>query len=209
MTSREYAKSPAPRSPQLNDAAARWPSVARADTVAAVAHGAIGQRRADHVTPYIDHPRLAATLILRWRDEGVVSLDDDTLERCVAGALLHDVLEDTKLPRAELRAQFPNNDKLLALVERMTEPPGDPDAPEYYQRIGQDREATMVKCADRCANLEDVLKDVRRGEGLDRWRRYLGKTRRDVLPILRDPALEREILRRIEEIESVLRTPAP
>ncbi len=66
-----------------------------------------------------------------------------------------------------------------------------------------------MKCADRCANLEDVLRDVYRGEGLDRWRRYIGKTRRDVLPILRDPALEREMLRRIEEIESVLRTPAP
>ncbi len=141
MASREYAKSPKPRSPELNEAAFRWPSVERADTVAAVAHGAIGQRRADHVTPYIDHPRLAATLILRWQDGGVISLEDNTLERCVAGALLHDVLEDTKLPRAELRAQFPHNDKLLALVERMTEPPGDPDAPEYYHRIGQDREA--------------------------------------------------------------------
>jgi (p)ppGpp synthase/HD superfamily hydrolase len=145
---------------------------------------------------------------MRWQNEGVISLDDDALERCVAGALLHDVLEDTKLPRSELRAQFPQNRKLLALVERMTEPPGDPDAPEYYRNIGQDREAIIMKCADRCANLEDVMKDVRRGEGVDRWRRYIGKTRRDVLPILRDPALERELLRRIEEIEALLRTPA-
>lgn len=182
--------------------------VERADVVAAVAHGAIGQRRADHVTPYIDHPRLAATLILRWNRDGVISLDDETLECCLAGALLHDVLEDTKLPRSELHAQFPGQRKLLGLVERMTEVPGDPDAPEYYRRIGEDREAIIVKCADRCANLEDVIKDVRRGEGLDRWRRYIHKTQRDVLPILHDPALERELLRRIEEIEALLRTPA-
>jgi len=49
---------------------------------------------------------------------------------------------------------------------------------------------------------------VRRGEGIDRWRRYIVKTQRDVLPILQDAALERELLRRIEEIEALLRTPA-
>ena len=208
MASREYAKPPAAHSPELRAAVERWPRVMRADIVAAIAHGAIGQRRADRITPYIDHPRLAATLILRWQRDGVISLDEGGLERCVAGALLHDVLEDTKLPRSELHAQFPDRPKLLALVERMTEPPGDPDAPHYYRRIGQDREAIVVKCADRCANLEDVIKDVRRGEGVDRWIRYVSKTRRDVLPILHDPALERELLRRVEEIEGLLRTAA-
>jgi (p)ppGpp synthase/HD superfamily hydrolase len=208
MASREYAKPPAPLSTELNQAVARWPSVAHADAVAAIAHAAIGQRRADHVTPYIDHPRMAATLILRWNAGGIIALDDDALERCVAGALLHDVLEDTKLPRLELHAQFPGKQKLHALVERMTELPGDPDAPEYYRRIGEDREAVIVKCADRCANLEDVIKDLRRGDGIDRWRRYAAKTQRDVLPILRDPALERELMRRVEEIQELLRTPA-
>lgn len=204
MASRDYAKPPAAHSSELRRAIDRWPSVAVADVVAAIAHGAIGQRRADHVTPYIDHPRLAATLILRWNGANVIALDDGALERCVAAALLHDVLEDTKLPRAELHAQFPGRRALIALVERMTEPPGEPDAPRYYRRIAEDREAVIVKCADRCANLEDVLKDVRRGEGIDRWRRYITKTRRDVLPILRDDALERELLLRIEEIDASL-----
>lgn len=208
MASREYPKPPAPHSLELQSAIERWPSVALADVVAAVAHGAIGQRRADRMTPYIDHPRLAATLILRWQADGVVELDEAALERCVACALLHDVLEDTKLPRSELRAHFPGRHKLFALVERMTEPPGDPDAPHYYTGIAQDREAVIVKCADRCANLEDVVADVRRGEGIDRWLRYVAKTRRDVVPILRDPALERELLRRVEEIEALLRTAA-
>lgn len=207
MASREYPRPPAPRSAELEEAAARWPTVALADIAAAVAHGAIGQLRADRFTPYIDHPRLAATLILRWHRDGVISLEDEALERCAAGALLHDVLEDTKLPRSQLRALFPGQRKLLALVDRMTEPPGDPDAPEYFRRIGQDREAVIVKCADRCANLDDVVKDVRRGEGLDRWRRYLTKTERDVLPLLRDRALERELVRRVEEIHALLRTP--
>lgn len=209
MATRGYAKDPSPRTAELEAAVKRWPTVERADVVAAVAHGAIGQRRADGITPYIDHPRRAAVLILEWNRDGVVSLNDDVLERCVAAALLHDVLEDTKLPRSELRSQFPAQPKLIALVDRMTEPPGDPDAPEYYRRIGQDSEAIVVKCADRCANLEDVVKDVRRGEGIDRWRRYVRKTQRDVLPIMRDGALERELERRIEEIEALLRTAAP
>jgi (p)ppGpp synthase/HD superfamily hydrolase len=206
MVSREYAKPPAPHSADLEKAMAQSELVARADTVAAIAHAAIGQRRADRVTPYIDHPRRAATLIVRWNERGVIDLDDDALERCIAAALLHDVLEDTKLPRSELERQFPQHRKMLALVDRMTETPGDPDDPAYYESIGRDPEAVIVKCADRCANLEDVIRDVRRGVSVDRWRRYVAKTKRDVLPILRDKSLENELNGRIEEIESALRS---
>ncbi len=208
MASREYPKPPAPYSAELQDAIKRSALIALADVVASVAHGAIGQRRADRVTPYIDHPRLAATLVVRWSRAGVVTLDEPALDRCTAAALLHDVLEDTKLPRAELRARFSDDGNLLALVERLTEPAGDPDAPQYYHGIAQDSEAVIVKCADRCANLQDVIKDVKRGDSVDRWRRYVEKTKRDVLPILRDPALEREVTSRIEEIETLLRTAA-
>lgn len=209
MASHEYAKPPARRSPELEQAISQWPMVERADSIAAVAHAAIGQRRADRITPYIDHPRRAATLILQWQADGVIRLEEAALQCCVACALLHDVLEDTKLPRSELRAQIGGERRLFQLVEILTELPGDPDAPEYYRRIGRDRDAVVVKCADRCANLDDVIADVRRGVSLDRWRRYIHKTQRDVLPILRDPKLERELMRRIEEIEEVLRTPAP
>lgn len=208
MASREHAKPPAPASPELQRAMEQSETVRLADTVAAIAHGAIGQWRADHITPYIDHPRRAATLIVQWNEAGIIDLDAEALERCTAGALLHDVLEDTKLPRSELRAQFPNDKQLLALVERMTEPPGDPDAPEYYRSIGTDRETTIVKCADRCANLEDVIKDVKRGESVDRWRRYVQKTKRDVLPLLREKSLREQLESRVEEIETALRTAA-
>jgi (p)ppGpp synthase/HD superfamily hydrolase len=204
--SSEYVKPPAPRSPELERAIQQSAVIDKADTIAALAHGAIGQRRADRITPYIDHPRLAATLLLRWQNARTISLADDVLERCVACALLHDVLEDTKLPRSELRSQLGGNEALFHLVERLTEPPGDPDAPAYYEAIAQDPEAIIVKCADRCANLDDVYKDVRRGTSLDRWRRYLSKTKRDVVPMAHDPKLRHELLRRIEEIEDTLRT---
>jgi len=205
MASREYARKPAAHSAELGAMIARSPKVARADVVAAIAHGAVGQRRADRITPYIDHPRRAATLVLQWQNAGVILLDDSTLERCVAGALLHDVLEDTKLPRSELRVQFPDDKALWNLVETMTEVEGDPDHPDYYRNIGRDEEAVIVKCADRCANLEDVIKDLRNRDSVERWQRYLRKTRRDVEPLLDGPLLD-ELLRRLDAAESLARS---
>lgn len=201
MTSREYARPPAAHSPELRDMMERSPKVRHADIVAATAHGAIGQRRADKVTPYIDHPRRAATLVLQWQRDGVISVDDETLERCAAAALLHDVLEDTKLPRSELRAQFPGDNALWELVETLTEIEGDPDHPDYYRNIARDGEALIVKAADRCANIEDVAKDLRHGNSVERWQRYLRKTRRDVESIL-DGALLAELQARLHAAES-------
>lgn len=187
---------------------ARSKIVERADVVASVAHAATGQRRADRITPYIDHPRRAATLVLQWQNAGVIALDETVLERCVAAALLHDVLEDTKLPRSELQAQFPDDSALWKLVETMTEIEGDPDHPDYYRNIGRDREAVIVKCADRCANLEDVLKDVRQGSSVERWERYLRKTHRDVEPLL-EGALLAQLRQRLNAAESMLPSTRP
>lgn len=208
MASREYAKPPAPVPPRLRDAIARSETIARADLVASVAHAAIGQRRADHVTPYIDHPRHAAELVLEWNERGIIELDDGALERSVAATLLHDVLEDTKLPRAELHALFPHERRMLDLVEIMTEIEGDPDHPDYYGRIGKDPEARIIKVADRCANLDDVIDDVKRGRAIDRWRRYLQKTRRDVEP-LATGALKNELHDRIATAQRAIDTKKP
>lgn len=201
MASREYARPPAPHSHELRDLMDRSEKVRRADVVAATAHGAVGQRRADKVTPYIDHPRRAATLVLQWQRDGIIALDDETLERCAAAALLHDVLEDTKLPRSELHAQFPGDTVLWKLVETLTEIEGDPDHPGYYRNIARDGEALIVKAADRCANIEDVVKDLNRGNSVERWQRYLRKTRRDVEPIL-SGALLAELQKRLNAAES-------
>lgn len=208
MASREYAKPPAPVPPRLREAIARSSMIARADLVASVAHAAIGQRRADHVTPYIDHPRHAAELVLEWHERGIIDLDEAALERSVAATLLHDVLEDTKLPRAELRAHFPQEPRMLDLVEIMTEIEGDPDHPEYYGRIGADAEARIIKVADRCANLDDVIDDVKRGRAIDRWRRYLQKTRRDVEP-LATGGLQNELRDRIATAQRVIEQKQP
>jgi len=203
MASREYARPPAEIPARLRESIARSPLVARADLVASIAHGAIGQTRADRVTPYIDHPRHAAELLLGWSAAGTVSLEGDALDYCTAAALLHDVLEDTRLARSELQTRFPEAPRLIELVEIMTEIEGDPDHPAYYRRIARDEEATIIKLADRCANLDDVIEDVRRGRGIDRWRRYLQKTRRDVEPIA--PAgLDKELRDRMTAAQQLM-----
>lgn len=203
MASREYARPPAEIPARLRETIARSPLVARADLVASIAHGAIGQQRADRMTPYIDHPRHAAELLLGWSAAGNVSLDGDALDCCAAATLLHDVLEDTRLARSELQTRFPEAPRMLELVEIMTEIEGDPDHPAYYRRIARDEEATIIKLADRCANLDDVIEDVRRGRGVDRWRKYVQKTRRDVEPIA--PAgLEKELRDRLEAAQRLI-----
>lgn len=201
MASREYGRPPAPHSPELREMFERSAKVRRADVVAAIAHGATGQRRADKVTPYIDHPRRVATLVLEWQRDGIISVDAEALERCTAAALLHDVLEDTKLPRSELHAQFPGDERLWKLVELMTEIEGDPDHPDYYSNIARDDEALIVKAADRSANIEDVIKDLRHGNSVERWQRYIRKTRRDVEPIL-SGALLAELQKRLNAAET-------
>lgn len=203
MASREYERQPAELPARLRESIARSPLVARADLVASIAHAAIGQCRADRVTPYIDHPRHAAELLLGWSAAGTVGLDAAELEYCTAATLLHDVLEDTKLPRSELRGRFAESPRTVELVEIMTEIEGDPDHPDYYERISRDEEATIVKVADRCANLDDVIEDLKRGAGIERWRRYLHKTRRDVEPIAPEP-LKNELRGRISAAQRLM-----
>lgn len=203
MASREYGRPPAEIPARLREAIARSALVARADLVASIAHGAIGQVRADRVTPYIDHPRRAAELLLGWSAAEIVALDDHDLDVCTAATLLHDVLEDTRLARSELKARFPEAPRMIELVEIMTEIEGDPDDPAYYRRIARDEQATIIKLADRCANLDDVIEDVRRGRGVERWRRYVQKTRRDVEPIA-PAALQKELRDRMAAAQHLM-----
>jgi (p)ppGpp synthase/HD superfamily hydrolase len=62
--------------------------VSRAHLFADAAHAAIGQKRKYTCEPYIVHPRAVANLVL--------DLKDYTSEM-IAAALLHDVVEDTKV----------------------------------------------------------------------------------------------------------------
>ena len=71
--------------------------IAKADTFAFAAHGAIKQVRKYTGEPYITHPRRIA---------GMVQAIPDHTWQMVVWALLHDTVEDTQLTLADVRSEF-------------------------------------------------------------------------------------------------------
>lgn len=73
--------------------------VKRADAFAAAAHASIDQRRKYGGEPYIVHPREVRQILLRVSSQPVSEAQE-------AAALMHDVVEDTPVTLAEIRAEF-------------------------------------------------------------------------------------------------------
>ncbi len=173
-----------------------------AHQIAFIAHTACGQYRADGVTPYIRHPERVALLTREFYDY----LPGNRNDREVA-AYLHDVLEDTKLTRDHL-LDLGITDYQLDIVERLTkEKPNEPATDEYYQRIAESNDALLVKCADRCANLEDAMLELNAKVPKEpgRWGRYAEKTVTRILPLYATlPQLRAELERRVEWIKKAL-----
>ncbi len=159
-------------------------TIFEAERVAFIAHTACGQYRADGVTRYIEHPRKVADYVSSYNAKrGELSASvEGSVDRRVA-AYLHDVLEDTKLTREDL----------LSLGN--------------YQAIAENDDALVVKCFDRCANLEDALAELLVPEPSTprRWANYVEKTYRDVLPMYASlPILRSHLATRLAAIEAAL-----
>ncbi len=173
-----------------------------AHRIAFIAHAACGQTRADGVTPYIRHPERVALLTQEFNQYLPGHRDD----REVA-AFLHDILEDTNLTRDHL-LELGITDYQLDIVERLTKKkPNEPATEEYYRRIAESNDALVVKCADRCANLEDATLELNAKvpRAPRRWGRYAQKTVAGVLPLYAKlPELRAELEKRLELLEKAL-----
>lgn len=111
------------------------------------------RRKNANGTPYINHPLAAADLLAR--EAGV----DDAV--VLAGAILHDTVEDTQTTRDELERLFGEevagvvmevtDDKSLAKEERKRRQVE--HAPHLSPR------ARLVKLADKICNVQDVASD--------------------------------------------------
>lgn len=136
--------------------------VRRAAEVATQAHH--GQVRAgDGTVPYIAHPAEVAQILVQHGIDRAPIL---------AAAWLHDVVEDTALTLADLTSFGPT---VMDLVGRLTKRPGQSHA-DYYQRIWESREATLIKLADRISNLRTYYV-----KGLDKLQRYVAFTEQDYI----------------------------
>lgn len=111
-----------------------------------------GQFRRDGVTPYINHPLEVATTLA---SKG--GIDDPVV---LAGALLHDTLEDTATTADELRRFF--GEKVASVVEELTNDALLPKAKRKEEQVSRaatySPEAAAVRCADEICNLRSVIK---------------------------------------------------
>ena len=127
-----------------------------------------GQFRKDGTTPYIEHPMKVASFLytLGIREDEILAI-----------ALLHDVLEDTKVTaHALLGAGF--SKEVVAAVCLVTKK-SDYNNKEYYENILMDPYATIVKIADRAHNLATLYNFTP-----EKRQKYLEETKEYIIPLL-------------------------
>jgi len=125
-----------------------------------------GDYRKGTTIPYIVHPMdVASTLMKNHASEYVV----------IAG-LLHDVVEDTKINLSEIEAKF--GKEVATLVEGASEPEDlvnvDDKSENWLERKSHtietiknaNREMKLLSCADKLANIRDIINDERQGESV-------------------------------------------
>jgi GTP pyrophosphokinase len=128
----------------LQEIIAEDPVVNAAYNLAAKAHQK--QKRRESDVPYITHPVRVANILLQDRS--------DTTSVRLAAALLHDVLEDTKVPIMEMMAVMGREitNLVLALTD---EEPSRAHRINAILRMQTNPDAILIKMADRLANLEE------------------------------------------------------
>ena len=118
---------------------------------------------------YILHPMEAMTI--------VASLTEN--EDVLAAAVLHDVLEDTDVTEAEIRAVFGNRVAALVMAESEDKMRGIPSEASWTARkqatidhlAGRERDALLICLGDKLANIREMSRDYKAiGEKL--WDRF-------------------------------------
>ena len=153
------------------------------------------QRRKDRdASPYINHPIAVANVI--------ANVGGVTEATTLAGAILHDTIEDTETTPEELERIFGR--KIRLLVEEVTDNKALPKAERKRLQIEHAPHLTppaqLIKLADKICNIVDVTSSPPANWSVERRREYLDWTERVVAGCRgRNRALERhydELLRR-------------
>ena len=139
--------------------------ILRAVSFAATKHKE--QRRKDDVTPYINHPIAVAEILVT-----IGGVDDVAT---IAGAILHDTIEDTETTGAELEAHFGR--EVRGIVEEVTDDKNLPKAVRKQLQIEhaphKSHAAKCVKLADKIANLTDIIEHPPTGWSGKRKKQYV------------------------------------
>lgn len=129
------------------------------------AHNGQFRKGSDHV-PYIYHPLLIACHAF------ALGLEEDDL---ISTALLHDVCEDCGITVDELPVNETTREAIALLTKNK-----EFDTNEYYERISQNRIASMVKLLDRCNNVSGMAAAFSKKKLVA----YIEETERYVYPLL-------------------------
>lgn len=133
------------------------PLIDKAARIASEAHE--GQRRVDG-PPYISHPATVALMLAKHGFSDVV----------VAAALVHDVLEDTKYPAAQLEEEL--GEEVLKIVRAVSEDKNlswKERKVAYLKSLREGPEgARAVSVADKIHNLTSLLA-IHEREGVNTW----------------------------------------
>ena len=110
------------------------------------------QRRKDNAkSPYVNHPIEVAHLL--WEVGGIKDVD------VLLAAILHDTIEDTRTRPQELREIF--GDQVLSLVLEVTDdkslPKPDRKRLQIETAAQKSTGAKLVKLADKCCNVRDLV----------------------------------------------------
>jgi len=163
-----------------------------------------GQLRKDaESTAYINHPLNVARILA---EEGGVS-DAEIL----AGALLHDTIEDTETSEEELALHF--GERIASIVAEVTDDKTikDKDERKRLQVVNAPHKsagAAMVKLADKISNVRDVGERPAVGWSVARRVEYLDWAKRvvDELPV-QDHVLNETFMRAVENSRRMINKP--
>lgn len=126
------------------------------------------QRRRDSVkSPYINHPIEVAQLL--WEVGGIRDVS------VLLASILHDTLEDTNTAPEEIRDNF--GEEVLSLVLEVTDDKSLPKAERKRLQIETAQQksvgAKLIKLADKCCNVRDLLALPPANWSLERRQEYL------------------------------------
>ena len=125
------------------------------------------QRRKDReASPYINHP----IALMR-----VLSIDAGVLDPLVlAGALLHDTVEDTETTPEELESRFgaETRDLVMEVTDDKSLPKAERKRLQVLRAGGASKRARLVKLADKICNLRDMATSPPYDWTLERQRAY-------------------------------------
>jgi GTP diphosphokinase / guanosine-3',5'-bis(diphosphate) 3'-diphosphatase len=126
------------------------------------------QRRKDSVqSPYINHPIEVVQLL--WDVGGVRDVD------VLLAAILHDTIEDTGTQPEEISDRF--GEEVLSFVLEVTDdknlPKSDRKRLQIESAAHKSYGAKLIKLADKCCNVRDLLASPPENWSLERRREYL------------------------------------